>query len=153
MNKLDCTEKDVSILYKNTLSNLYKGSITSISTTSMSDKSTILRAFNAYFYEFFDFVIAASPEDVALRTSKKNIETVRSANPITIIRVWKTRICAPYAKELAVGDISFFDEVIASESMSAAVKVLLLAVTKLDEVGKKSVVQFLQNLSGLANRY
>jgi hypothetical protein len=119
----------------------------------MSDKSTILRAFNAYFYEFFDFVIAAFPEDAALRTAKKNVETIRSANPITIIRVWKIRICLPYEKELAAGDISFFDEVIAGEGVASVVKVLLSAVSKMDTDGKKAVVTFLRNLSGLANRY
>ena len=119
----------------------------------MSDKSIVLRAFNAYFYEFFDFVIAAFPEDVALRTAKKNVETIRAANPITIIRVWKNRICAPYAKELAAGDISFFDKVVAGEGVANVVKVLLSAVTKMDESGKKAIVVFLQNLSALANRY
>jgi hypothetical protein len=119
----------------------------------MSDKSTVLRAFNAYFYEFFDFVIATFPEDVALRTAKKNVEAIRSANPVTIIRVWKNRICTPYAKELASGDISFFDEVISGEGVANVVKVLLSAVSKMDESGKKTVVVFLQNLSALANRY
>ena len=125
----------------------------------MSDKSAVLRAFNVYFSEFFDYMIAAFPEDAALRAAKRSVEALRSASPTIILRVWKNRICAPYAAELAAGDIEFFvsgsarDGARPTEGATAIVEALRAAVAQMGPAGRAGVVAFLQNLSKLADLY
>ena len=123
----------------------------------MSDKSDILRAFNTYFSEFFDYVIASRPDDAALRAAKKNLDATRMANPVIVLRVWKNRICGPYAAELAEGDISFFiraqNQAPSNESAARIVDSIRAAVKSMSDREKCDVVTFLRNLSTLSDQY
>ena len=125
----------------------------------MADKTSVLRAFNAYFSEFLDYVVAAFPEDAALRGAKKSVDLIRGASPAMMIRMWKNRICGPYAAELASGDIDAFvanpmhGASAANEGAAVIVEAIRAAVAHMDAGGKADVVLFMQNLSKLAELY
>ena len=76
----------------------------------MADKSTILKTFNAHFFEFLDDIIRIFPENNDIATARKSFETVKRANPTIIIKVWSKHVYTPYKEVIDQGNIEFFFE-------------------------------------------
>jgi hypothetical protein len=74
----------------------------------MSDKSSILKAFNNHFFEFLDDIIGIFPENNDIREARVTFETFKRGNPTLIIKVWFQYVYTPYASAILSGDISFF---------------------------------------------
>ena len=74
----------------------------------MSDKSTILKAFNGLFFEFLDDIISIFPENEDILTSRGTFETFRKANPTVILKAWYSHVYLPYSDVIHAGDITFF---------------------------------------------
>lgn len=74
----------------------------------MTDKSTILRAFNTLFFDFLDDIIGIVEDAGDIRSAKTSFEMFRKGNPTIIIKVWHTYIYVPYAKVIEAGDLEFF---------------------------------------------
>ena len=47
----------------------------------MTDKTTVLKAFNVHFFDFLDDVASIIDDNDDILTSKTNYETVKKANP------------------------------------------------------------------------
>jgi hypothetical protein len=74
----------------------------------MTDKSTILRAFNTLFFDFLDDIIGIVEDAGDIRSAKTSFEMFRKGNPTIIIKVWHTYIYVPYAEVIKTGDLEFF---------------------------------------------
>ena len=76
----------------------------------MTDKTTILRAFNTHFFDFIDELIVIFPENSDIANSKTSFTFFKKANPTCIIKAWYKYVYVPYKDIIASGDISFFFE-------------------------------------------
>jgi hypothetical protein len=74
----------------------------------MTDKSTILKAFNTLFFDFLDDIISIVEDSGDIRSAKTSFEMFRKGNPTIIIKVWHTYIYVPYAQVIEAGDLEFF---------------------------------------------
>jgi hypothetical protein len=74
----------------------------------MTDKSTILKAFNTLFFDFLDDIIGIVEDAGDIRSAKTSFEMFRKGNPTIIIKVWHTYIYVPYAQVIEAGDLEFF---------------------------------------------
>ena len=74
----------------------------------MADKSTILKTFNAQFFDFLTDIITIFPNNVEIINAKKSFETIKRLNPTSIIKVWFSHIFIPYKDVITNGDLSFF---------------------------------------------
>ena len=74
----------------------------------MTDKSTILKAFNTLFFDFLDDIIGIVEDSGDIRSAKTSFEMFRKGNPTIIIKVWYTYIYVPYAQVIEAGDLEFF---------------------------------------------
>jgi hypothetical protein len=74
----------------------------------MTDKSTILKAFNTLFFDFLDDIISIVDDSGDIRSAKTAFEMFRKGNPTIIIKVWHTYIYVPYAQFIEAGDLEFF---------------------------------------------
>jgi hypothetical protein len=76
----------------------------------MSDKTTIQRAFNNVFFEFFKEVQSLFPENNDIKDAIIGLEFFKKANPTCIIKAWQYFVCDRYKEEISKGDITFFCE-------------------------------------------
>lgn len=74
----------------------------------MSTTSLLLKAFNKQFFEFIDDIISIFPENAHLITSREYFETIKSANPTLLIKIWEYFILTPYQDEINKGNLDFF---------------------------------------------
>lgn len=128
----------------------------------MSDKSSMLKAFNNHFFEFINDIIDIFPENNEIREAKVTFETFKRANPTSIIKVWFQYVYTPYATVIDAGDISFFMEKDYSEdlSMLSNSKDIMKVIDKIrnpiknmSDVNKEHCQKYIQNLSKLSSVY
>ena len=129
---------------------------------SMSDKSTVLKAFNNLFSEFVDDIILIFPENEDLKYAKKAMEMLRKANPICIIKAWNKYVVLRYKDVIFSGDISFFFDKDYSNDLSrmANPDEIMKSIDKIREPikqmgpeNKEHATKYIQNLCKLAEVY
>ena len=76
----------------------------------MTDKTTILKAFNNHFFDFLEDIIRVFPDNQDIALAKTSFETIKKANPTIILKAWKTYVYTPYKEVIDNGDITFFLE-------------------------------------------
>lgn len=76
----------------------------------MSDKSTILRTFNTQFFDFMKDILMVFPDNAEILTANKYFETIKKANPTSILKAWNSYVYVPYKNVIDEGNISFFFE-------------------------------------------
>jgi len=74
----------------------------------MTDKSTILKAFNSSFFDFIGEIHRIFPENNDIAAGKRAFEMAKNANPTILVKVWQTYIYTPYVAVIEAGDITFF---------------------------------------------
>jgi hypothetical protein len=128
----------------------------------MSDKSSILRAFNTHFFDFIDDLISIFPNNNDLALAKTTFDTIKKANPSTIIKAWLSFVYVPYKDVIDKGDISFFFDKDYSEDLSNisnSNKILNMIDTfrtpikEMGDVNKEHTTKYIQNLSKLSMVY
>jgi len=60
----------------------------------MSEKSTIISAFNNHFAEFVDDILTIFPDNRDILNAKTSLGLLRKANPKIIVTFWKNYIVA-----------------------------------------------------------
>lgn len=75
-----------------------------------STKTILLKAFNKHFFDFIEDIMRICPERPEILTSKQYFDTMRTANPTLILKVWYNYICQPYSEKIVEGDLNFFFE-------------------------------------------
>ena len=128
----------------------------------MSDKSSILRAFNAHFFDFIDDLISIFPNNTDLSLAKTTFDTIKKANPSAIVKAWLKFVYLPYENVINAGDISFFFDKDYSEDLlnvSNSNKILNIIDTfrtpikEMGDVNKEHTTKYIQNLSKLSMMY
>lgn len=128
----------------------------------MADKTTLLRAFNAHFFEFVDDIIRIFPNNSELNVSKTSFETIKRANPTAIIKAWKIHVYNPYSEAIEGGDITFFFEkdysvdlqgVHNARNVMQTIDTFRQPVKEMGELNKDHTMKYIQNLSKLSNMY
>jgi hypothetical protein len=85
----------------------------------MTDKSSLLRAFNTHFFDFIEDLLGIFPNNNDLVLAKSSFDTIKKANPTAIIKSWIKFVYLPYKEVIDNGDISFFFDKDYSEDLSA----------------------------------
>lgn len=128
----------------------------------MTDKSTVLKTFNAHFFEFLDDIIRIFPENNDIATARKSFDTIKRANPTIIIKVWGNYVYTPYKEVIDQGNIDFFfDKDYGSDLGSIAngkevmriIDTLRDPLRSMDVVNKQHSAKYLLNLSKLSALY
>lgn len=128
----------------------------------MSDKTTILRAFNAHLFEFIDDIISVFPDNVDIVASKTSLEFTKKANPTLIVKIWYSYIYLPYAEIIDAGNLDFFinkdysgdlSGLSNSRDISAAVDALRGPIRGMSESNKAHSLNYIQNLCKLSKVY
>ena len=122
----------------------------------MTDKSTVLRAFNKHFFEFIDDIITILPDEPEIVKAKVSFKKM---NPTLICKTWFKVVYSPYKEVIDQGDISFFFEKDyasdlsnvpnAAEIMSIIDKIRM-PIKSMDEVNRGHCTKYIQNLSKLS---
>ena len=73
-----------------------------------SEKSIIMKAFNKQFFDFLEDIIQIFPENNEIQVSKGYFNTIKKANPTSIIKVWYEFVYKPYSDAIDKGDMTFF---------------------------------------------
>ena len=129
----------------------------------MSTSSILLKAFNKHLFEFIDDIITIFPEKKEISTSKDYLETLKTANPTILIKIWFTYIYEPYQTEIGVGNINFFLEKDYSQDISKvpnSEKILEVIdtslrepLTQMDDENKTKCIKYVQLLSTISDKY
>jgi len=128
----------------------------------MSNKTSILRAFNTHFFEFVDDIIRIFPENVDIQASKKSFDLIKHANPTAIIKSWFKYVYTQYKIVIDNGDIRFFFEKNYKDDLSilANANEIMNIIDTLREpiklmsiTNQATTMQYIQNLSKLSELY
>ena len=128
----------------------------------MSNKSLILRAFNANFTDFIDKIITYFPDHTEFQTAKTNMELLRKANPTILIKVWLSNVYTPYAEEINSGNIHFFihkdysndlKDTAESNRIMSFINDMRDYVMSMPDEQKHLIMTYVQNLSKLSLQY
>jgi len=128
----------------------------------MSEKSTVMRAFNSHLFEFLDDIITIFPDNVDIQTAKNAFLTIKKANPTAIIKVWHSHIYTPYRAVIDSGEIDFFFEKDYSSDLAdlrnagevmKIIDTLREPVRNMSEQQRGFTMKYLQNLSKISLVY
>ena len=128
----------------------------------MTDKSSILKAFNNHFFDFLDDIIGIFPENKDIISSKNSFDMIKRANPTAIIKVWYKFIYLPYFEVINKGEIEFFFEkdynedvghLVNSQNIMSIIDTLRKPIKEMSDTNKEHTIKYLQNLSKLSNIY
>ena len=128
----------------------------------MSNKKTLLTAFNNHFLEFVNDIACVFPKNKDIKLSKNVVSTLKAANPRLIIRIWKEYVSDPYSKKIEEEDISFFIEKDYSNDVSyiesngyikKSIDRLREPIRKMGKENQDKSMKYMKNLTKLANLY
>uniref|UniRef100_A0A6C0EDF5 Uncharacterized protein n=1 Tax=viral metagenome TaxID=1070528 RepID=A0A6C0EDF5_9ZZZZ len=128
----------------------------------MTDKTTILKAFNSHFFDFLADIIRVFPDNQDLAVAKTSFETIKKANPTIILKAWKAYVYSPYKEVIDGGDITYFLEKDYSSDLSILansgeimkiIDKLRQPIKEMDAVNKEHSIKYIQNLSKLSMLY
>ena len=128
----------------------------------MTDKSSLLRAFNTHFFDFIEDLLGIFPNNNDLVLAKSSFDTIKKANPTAIIKSWVKFVYIPYKDVIDNGDISFFFDKDYSEDLSAVsnankilniIDTLRAPIKEMGDTNKEHTIKYIQNLSKLSMMY
>ena len=128
----------------------------------MADKSTLLRTFNAHFFDMLDDFIRIFPENADILSARTTFETVKRANPTAIIKVWYPYIAIPYGEVIGQGNVDYFFEKNYNEDVGHLanagdimkfIETMRGPVRSMSDSNKEHTIKYLQNLNKLAVAY
>lgn len=128
----------------------------------MSNKKTLLTAFNNHFLEFVNDIACVFPKNKDIKLSKNVVTTLKAANPRLIIRIWKEYVSDPYSKKIEEEDISFFIEKDYSNDVTyiesngyikKSIDRLREPIRKMGKENQDKSMKYMKNLTKLANLY
>ena len=128
----------------------------------MTDKSSILKAFNTHFFEFVEDIINIFPENNDIKDSKTALEFFKKANPTSILKAWNFFVYTPYREVINQGNIEFFfdkdykNDLTYMSNANEIVKVidtLREPVKNMGDANKEHTMKYIQNISKLSDMY
>lgn len=73
-----------------------------------SDKLTVMRSFNNYFFDFLNDIELIFPEKKEIKTAKIGFNTIKQSNPSLLIKVWLSNVYKPYKTEIDEENLEYF---------------------------------------------
>ena len=128
----------------------------------MSDKSTLLRAFNTLFFDFLNDIITIFPENTDIAVAKTTFETIKKANPTVILKAWHMFVYTPYKEVIQSGDINFFFEkdygkdleyMANANDIMKTIDKIRNPIKEMDAVNKAHSMQYIQKLCKITVLY
>lgn len=128
----------------------------------MTDKSNILKTFNAHFFEFLDDIVRIFPENADIATARKSFETIKKANPTIILKVWHKHVYSQYKEVIDQGKVEFFFEkdygddlgsVSGGKDVMRIIDTLREPLRSMNDANKQHTAKYLLNLSKLSSLY
>lgn len=128
----------------------------------MTDKSSVLRAFNKHFFEFIQDIIVILPNDPEIIKAKVSMENIKKMNPTLLCKTWFRLVYSPYKQVIDNGDINFFfdkdyssdlDNVPKAAEVMAVIDKIRMPIKSMDDVNKSHCTKYIQNLSKLSTVY
>jgi hypothetical protein len=128
----------------------------------MTDKSSILKAFNTHFFEFVEDIINIFPENTDIKNSKTSFAIFKKANPTSILKAWNFFVYTPYREVIEQGNIDFFfnkdykNDLTYMANANEIVKIidtLREPVKNMGDSNKEHTIKYIQNLSKLSDMY
>jgi hypothetical protein len=128
----------------------------------MTDKSNILKTFNAHFFEFLDDIVRIFPENTDIATARKSFETIKKANPTIILKVWHKHVYSQYKEVIDQGKVEFFFEKDYGDDLGAVsggkdvmriIDTLREPLRSMNDANKQHTAKYLLNLSKLSSLY
>jgi len=128
----------------------------------MTDKTTILRAFNNHLFEFLDDITQILPDNKDISSARTFFEITKKANPSIIIKLWHTLVYTPYSELIEKGDINFFLEknyesdvvsIANSKEILSQIENLREPIRNMSEKNKEHSLNYVKNLCKLSNVY
>jgi hypothetical protein len=129
---------------------------------NVSEKTTLLKAFNSHFFEFVDDIIAIFPENTDLHNSRISFDMIKRGNPTAIIKAWYKFVFLPYQNVIQEGEISFFFEKDYSNDLAhlsnidrimTIIDSLREPVKQMGDLNKGYSMKYIKNLSKLSEMY
>ena len=130
----------------------------------MSDKSSVLKAFNTHFFAFVDDIINIFPENEGVRSSKTSFEFFKKANPTCLLKAWNYFVSIPYRQVIEEGKLDFFFDKDYKEDLAylssastneimAIIDTLRGPVKEMSDVNRAHSMKYIQNLSKRSDMY
>ena len=128
----------------------------------MTDKTTILRAFNTHFFDFLTDIISITQNNHEICVAKTSFETIKRANPTVILKVWYKFVYMRYKEVIDRGDISFFFEkdygsdlatLQNSGEIMKTIDKIRQPIKEMSDENKAHSAKYIQNLSKLSMTY
>jgi len=128
----------------------------------MSNKSSILKAFNEHFTEFLNDVQTVFPTDPDILAAKNSLSLLRKANPKLFIVSWISYVVGKYQGIIEEGNIDFFiykdysEDLLDNENQRHIIEGidrLRKPISTLSKENQQKVMKYLQNLNKLALLY
>ena len=128
----------------------------------MSDKSTVLRTFNNHFIEMIDDFCRIFPENASIVSAKATFETVKKANPTSIIKIWYQYIVLPYGELISQGNLDYFFEknytsdighLANASEIFKFIETMRGPVKEMSETNREHTLKYMQNLNKLSSVY
>ena len=128
----------------------------------MTDKSSVLKAFNTHFFAFIDDIIRIFPDSQDIKNSKVAFELFKKANPTSILKAWYQFVYFPYRDVIESGYIEFFvdkdynNDLTQMPNANEILKIidtLREPIREMSEVNKAHSLKYIQNLSKLSEMY
>ena len=128
----------------------------------MANKSTVLKGFNTYFFDFLDDVASIIENNEDILVSRSFFETVKKANPTLIIKSWYLYIYTPYKGIIDEGNVEYFLEkdygkdisvLSNSEDIMNSINKIRAPIKSMSIVNQQHSMEYIQKLSKLSTMY
>lgn len=128
----------------------------------MSDKTTLMRAFNNHLFELLDDILSIYPEDTNISAAKKSLDKLKSVNPSIVIKAWYNYVYLQYKDQIDSGNLAFFFEKDYREDLTnvgntdEVLKIIEKVRAPLREMSPENqehTVSYLKNLNKLSMMY
>jgi hypothetical protein len=128
----------------------------------MTDKSTLLRAFNNHFFDFLDDIITIVPDNDDIPAARTSFSTIKKANPTAIVKVWYKFIYSRYNDVIKNGDITFFfdkdyyediNHLSNAENVMKIIDTIRSPIREMSDVNRGHTMKYIQNLTELSRLY
>lgn len=128
----------------------------------MTDKTTLMRAFNKHFFDFLDDIISIFPENSDIAIAKTSFETIKRANPSAIIKAWYNFVYKRYKDVIEGGDITFFFDkdygsdlanLSNSNEIMKTIDKIREPIRSMSDTNRQHSMKYIQNLSKLSLMY
>ena len=127
-----------------------------------SDKSLLLNAFNAQFFDFIEDIERVFSYDSSINKAKVAFNLIKKVNPTLIIKIWFTYVCTQYETEINNDNINFFIEkdykkdfiyISGSDSIISNIDKLREPVRNMSKENQEKSFMYIKNLCILSKLY